>query len=40
MKEWNEWHELMADKESKVKCSKCGKEYDLRKQKKCTCGGS
>jgi hypothetical protein len=39
LKEWNTWHELMADQEAKVTCGKCGKIYDLRKQKKCGCGG-
>jgi hypothetical protein len=38
LKMWNVWHELMADQEAKATCSKCGKTYDVRKQKKCTCG--
>lgn len=38
LREWNVWHELMADVESTVECPKCGKKYDARKQKKCNCG--
>ena len=35
LREWNTWHEIMADAESKTTCSKCGASYDVRKYKKC-----
>jgi hypothetical protein len=38
MREWNHWHELMADAEATRICS-CGKKYDARKHKSCPkCG--
>ena len=37
MREWNFWHEKMADMEALATCPKCGKKYDIRKQKKCGC---
>jgi rRNA maturation endonuclease Nob1 len=40
LREWNYWHDLMANEESKIICSKCKKKYDSRKNKKCPyCGG-
>lgn len=39
LREWNTWHELMSDQEAKVTCHKCGRQYDVRKVKKCPCGG-
>lgn len=37
LREWNFWHERMADEEAKTVCAKCGKTYDIRKGK--CCGG-
>ena len=38
LREWNFWHERMADVEAARVCQKCGSKYDIRKQKKCGCG--
>jgi hypothetical protein len=38
LREWNFWHEKMANEEATIKCSNCGTKYDARKQKKCSCG--
>lgn len=39
MKYWNEWHELIANEESKTTCHNCKHRYDASKNDKCPrCG--
>lgn len=39
MRDWNIWHERMLDEDSKIICGKCNNTYDVRKHKRCPCGG-
>jgi hypothetical protein len=39
LREWNIWHEIMSDEESKIECQTCKRVYDGRKNKNCPgCG--